>query len=65
MTARISKKTATQVSKLINSLLVHQCMIDRRMTDGRTQEACEIMSLFNRDADKLVEMGIPVTKYGI
>jgi hypothetical protein len=63
MAAQISKKSATEISRLINSLLVHQGMIDRRMTDGRTQEACEIMSWFNRDADQLVEMGITVNKY--
>lgn len=64
MKLRISKKNATKLSSLINSLLVNQGMVDRHISKCDTRTARQAMTWYDKTADQLIEMGISVNKYG-
>lgn len=62
---KLSKQTAKDLGQLINCLLVYQNMVDRALAKNNGEDAIRAMQAFNARADELVQLGVPVTKYGI
>ena len=60
---KLTKKTARELSSLINSLLVNDKMVKDDIRTFNYEAARDSMRWFNREADKLIAAGIEVTKY--
>lgn len=60
---KLSKSAANAVSRHINSLLVYTTMVSNAREKRDFEKMNKAMQFFNQDADKLIDMGVPVIKY--
>lgn len=60
---KLSKSAANAVSNHINGLLVYATMVNNAREKRDFEKMANAMKYFNGDADKLIDMGVPVIKY--
>jgi len=60
---KLSKSAANAVSNHINGLLVYATMVCNAREKRDFEKMSKAMQYFNQDADKLIDIGVPVIKY--
>ena len=62
---KLSESAANVISNHINGLLVYATMVNNAREKRDFEKMNRAMQYFNGDADKLIDMGVPVIKYNL